>query len=224
MGLDTPNGQKATQFHEELMQFPPALRKVALQALKADDIYTIQELAEQLQLRVESVYQLIYLQKKKGRDFHKFLSETFRSQLEPYRPKMNKALIKEAQKGSFRHLQLYYQLVGDLRHEPKIEGNNTVNNLCFVLPMPASIPMDEIEEPKDITQYSTGKIDELESIEKPREVEPLRGAIDRNPEEKETVVEPLALKLEVHKCPFCRDSFKALDLLGEHLSGEHEIG
>lgn len=158
MGENTLNGAKeSTQFQKDLLKFPPILRKLALQALQADDIYNIKELASQAGISAKDCYHMIYLQRKKGNDFYGFIKDVFRKQLEPYRSRVNKKLIKEVLKGSYRHMELYYRLVGDLRPEPRT-GPDTVNNsLTFVLQMPDSLP-DKLGTPKaeplDITPDS----------------------------------------------------------------------
>jgi hypothetical protein len=75
--------------------------------------------------------------------------------------------------------------------------------------MPDSIPQDQLEEPKEHNGAEDPGVIEAELV---------------RDKEKETSVVPLALKFGAHQCPFCRDSFKTLELLGEHLTGEHERG
>lgn len=157
MGENTLNASKqASQFQEDLHRFPPILRKLALQALQADDIYTIKELASKAGISAKDCYHMIYLQRKKGNDFCDFIRDVFRKQLEPYRSRVNKKLIQEVLKGSYRHMELYYRLVGDLKNEPKIE-QNIHHSLTFVLPMPDSLPEKQSirkAEPLDITPES----------------------------------------------------------------------
>lgn len=104
------------------------------------------------------------------------------------------SVVREAQKGSYRHAELYFRLLGDLHQEPKSEGNTTINSLTFVMPMPSSIPQPAIPEHNGAEDHGV-----------------LDVPLVRDPEE--TVLS----KFEVHVCPFCGDSFERLEMLGEHL-------
>lgn len=142
------------KLHEMLKLFPPVMRKFAMFIANADEFKSIAAWAKDCGMNPRTVYATIHANKKRDRDFDLLLQEIYKIKLARYRPLAYKNLVKGIQKGSAKHLEIYFTLLGDLKKESRIE-TNTTNSLTFILPMPTSI-----EEPKaiDVTpkeQYST---------------------------------------------------------------------
>lgn len=154
------------KFNQELKQFPPILRKIAVQIAKDPEIKPLNHIAKSIGITPRYVHDSIYQLKKKNKDFHKFLDEIYRDKLVPYRPVAYMNLLKQVQKGSFKHLELFFRLTGDLKENKSGDASTTINNLTFVLPMPASI---EETTPKAITVEHTNTTVSLEDGPLPEE-------------------------------------------------------
>lgn len=150
MNMATINTQK---FYEEIKKYPPTLRRLAIYIVNSSDntseYKTISQYSKECGLKPDVVRVLMAVSRKKGKDFDSLLRDAYYIKLASYRSKVMKALVREALKGSYRHQDLYFRLMGDLRQEPQIE-QNIHNSLTFVLPMPDSLPK-KVAKPIDIT-------------------------------------------------------------------------
>jgi hypothetical protein len=140
------SSKKSTQIEEDLRRFPPILRKVALQMVKSDRILNVSQAAREAGLSPKSVKVATYRERKKGNDFDELKNRIAYQKLTSQKPLAYEKLMEGVQKSSHRHLELYFTLIGDLKKEPKSEGNTTTNSLTFVLSMPESIPQPAISE------------------------------------------------------------------------------
>ncbi|MGE5445319.1 MAG: C2H2-type zinc finger protein [Ignavibacteriales bacterium] len=207
------------KFYEEIKQYPPTLRKLAIHIVNSSDdpseYKTITQYSRECGLKPDVVRTLIAVSRKKGRDFSKLLCKAYYAKLASYRPKVMKSLVREALKGSYRHQQLYFELIGDIQKTTKgIEQNTNAQSLTFVVAMPTSIPESELlQRVKSTLPASRPEYSGVQD----------RGIIDaelvQDPDEEETI----ALKVEAHPCPLCSNSFKTLDDLRGHLSQAHEV-
>jgi hypothetical protein len=84
---------------------------------------------------------------------------------------MYKALISKGEKGNCKAIQIFFQLTGDLRPEPRNGPETVNNNLCFVLPMPESI--QQVIEPAIPENNGAGDqgIIDVELVRDPEEQE-----------------------------------------------------
>jgi hypothetical protein len=149
MGENTLNGSnKSTQFQEELLNFPPRLRKLAFFISKSPEIMSIPEYCQEAGMSYDSIKQGITKSRRKGHDFNSLVNRLVYQKFTSQKPKMYRAVVEEGLKGKYRYVELYFKLCGDLKHEVP-PGDTTINSLTFVMAMPDSIPQDQLEEPKE---------------------------------------------------------------------------
>ncbi len=86
---------------------------------RPEDCKTIEELADRLDLGVATVYRY-----KKQYDLQKVANERAKDQLADALPEVLHGLKKNAEEGSFRHLQLYLQMLGVLTDTKEIKFEN----------------------------------------------------------------------------------------------------
>jgi hypothetical protein len=104
----------------DLRRFAPKLRKLGKYLLKSDQPVTIKAACKELKLNYESVCTLIWKEKRKGNDFHKFIREHSQSLLEANRIAVYQATIDGAvsqSSTSHNDRKTYFQLAGDLKEQ-----------------------------------------------------------------------------------------------------------
>jgi hypothetical protein len=142
-----------TTFYEELQKFPPKLRKLALFIAESKEFMSLSKYSKAAGMSPNSTISMICKARRNGNDFNGLLTKICNDKLGAYRPQMMKVLVREGLKGSYRHAELYFRLLGELKETPKTE-HNIHNSLTFVLPMPSELPQKlgiPRPEPVDIT-------------------------------------------------------------------------
>jgi len=103
-----------------LNDFPKSLRKLAEYMLNSDEILTVTEAIKKGDFNYDSITTMISREKKKGRDFKRFMNEQMQILLNGQKLRVTKALISGAVKRSHADRKLYFQLTGDLKESPNI--------------------------------------------------------------------------------------------------------
>jgi hypothetical protein len=138
--LHISNGPKEPmQLQQDLLKFPPILRRVAQVMAKSEEILNMSQAAEEAGVSANAVRVATFRAKRKGNNFNELLNKICNEKLIAYRPQVIKSLVEEAKKGSAKHQELFFRLCGDLKNEPKV-GQNVHNSLTFVLAMPSELP------------------------------------------------------------------------------------
>ncbi len=141
-----------------LRDFPPKLRKLALNIAKSDTKKSIKEHCEELNLKYDSILSMIYQEKQKGKDFHDLIDETsfnyLRGRLhEADRNLADKAISPSETNPKF--LELYYKRVGKLKDSPLVQIDNrsltvvvSPNSISSSIPenIRDSLPEEDISE------------------------------------------------------------------------------
>ena len=130
-----------------LNDYPSSLRKLAKFMLDNDDILTVSEAIKKGNFNYSSITTIMSREKKKGKDFKKFMNNQMQTMLNGQKLKVAKALIDGAVSDSHQDRKLYFQLTGDLKEE----ANITVNNLTIGINISGARPAD--------TQRPKGTID-----------------------------------------------------------------
>lgn len=133
------NSTKPTQFQQDLLKFPPELRKLAVFIAQSDEFLSISEYAKRAGLSPNAVRVATFRAKKKGNEFNKLLGTLCNEKLIGYKTQVTKVLLEKALEGSYKHLELYYRLLGELKQE-KIDQTTNVNSLTYVVAMPERLP------------------------------------------------------------------------------------
>lgn len=128
-----------TTFYEELQEFPPKLRKLALFIAESKEFMSLSKYSKAAGMSPNSTISMICKARRNGNDFNGLLRKICNDKLGAYRPQVLDSLVREALKGSYRHAELYFRLLGELKTEAKVE-QNIHHSLTFVLAMPESIP------------------------------------------------------------------------------------
>ena len=105
----------------DLRRFAPKLRKLGKYLLKTDQPTTIKAACGMLKLNYESICTLIWKEKGKGNDFHKFIRDCSQSLLEANKLAVYDALILGAVSStstSHNDRKTFLQLTGDLQEQP----------------------------------------------------------------------------------------------------------
>jgi hypothetical protein len=165
--LQASNGStKSTQFQQDLLRFPPKLRKLAQFIAESKEFMSLSKYFKAAGMSPNTTISMICKARKNGNDFNELLREVCKDKLMAYRPQVMQAPGREALKGSQRHQELYFRLCGDLHHE-KIDPNINIKSLTYVLAMPETLnkalkpaPQESIIE-VDIVP-NTEEISELE--------------------------------------------------------------
>jgi hypothetical protein len=148
--LQTSNGSKEPmQFQQDLLKFPPILRRVAHVMAKSEEILNMSQAAEEAGVSANAVRVATFRARRKGNNFNELVNKICNEKLMAYRPQLVNSLIREGLKGSARHIEIFFRLTGDLRSDPKME-QNIHNSLTFILPMPDKLP-EQVAKPVDIT-------------------------------------------------------------------------
>ena len=98
-----------------LNDFPKSLRKLGLYMLESEDIMTITEAIREGNFNYDSITTMISREKKKGRDFKRFMNNQLQNLLNGQKLKVANALIQGAVSDSHADRKLYFQLTGDLK-------------------------------------------------------------------------------------------------------------
>jgi hypothetical protein len=154
------NSIKSSQFQQDLLKFPPELRKLAAFIAQSDEFLSISEYAKRAGLSPNAVRVSIFRAKKRGNDFNKLLGTLCNEKLIGYKPQVTKVLLEKALEGSYKHLELYYRVLGELKQE-KIDQTNNVNSLTFVVAMPDRLPLKTASEVSVIEADTVPNIEEI---------------------------------------------------------------
>mgnify|MGYP001248720848 CR=1 FL=1 len=109
-----------------LNDFPKSLRKLGLYMLESEDIMTITEAIREGNFNYDSITTMISREKKKGRDFKRFMNNQLQNLLNGQKLKVANALIQGAVSDSHADRKLYFQLTGDLK-ETTVNNQITLN-------------------------------------------------------------------------------------------------
>lgn len=144
--LHTSNGStKLTQFQQDLRVYPPILRKLAFFISNSTELMSFPEYCRASGLSYSSIRDAVIKARRRGNEYNDLLANLYSKKLSLQRPIAFKKLMEGIQKGSAKHLEIFFKLTGDIRPEPRNGHETTTNNFCFVLSMP-----DQIEKPKEI--------------------------------------------------------------------------
>lgn len=127
----------------DLKRFAPKLRKLGKHLLKSDQPVTIKAACDRLKLNYESICTLIWKEKQKGNDFHKFIKNCSESILEANRIAVYDACIRGAvseTSTSHNDRKTYFQLTGDLKEDARINAQIT---LAIGVNVSSVIPQDD---------------------------------------------------------------------------------
>jgi len=102
-----------------LNDFPSSLRKLAKFMLNNEDIMTISEAIHKGNFNYSSITTIMSREKKKGKDFKKFMNNQMQLLLNGQKLKVAKALIAGAVSNSHADRKLYFKLTGDLKESEK---------------------------------------------------------------------------------------------------------
>jgi len=133
------------QDNKSLNEFPPSLRKLAKFMMESDEIITVSEAIKKGNFNYSSITTIMSRQKKKGKDFKRFMNNQMQTMLNGQKLKVAKALIDGAVSSSHQDRKLYFQLTGDLKED----ANITVNSLTIGVNITGSKPED-LEREKGI--------------------------------------------------------------------------
>jgi hypothetical protein len=109
-----------------LNDFPKSLRKLGLFMLENEDILTVTEAIRKGNFNYDSITTMISRERKKGRDFKKFMNGQLQNLLNGQKLKVANALIQGAVSDSHADRKLYFQLTGDLK-ETTVNNQITLN-------------------------------------------------------------------------------------------------
>ena len=109
-----------------LNDFPKRLRKLGLFMLESEDIMTVTEAIRKGNFNYDSITTMIYRERKKGRDFKRFINGKLQNLLNGQKLKVANALIQGAVSDSHADRKLYFQLTGDLK-ETMVNNQITLN-------------------------------------------------------------------------------------------------
>lgn len=102
-----------------LNDFPSSLRKLAKFMLNNEDIMTVSEAIKKGNFNYSSITTIMSREKKKGKDFKKFMNNQMQLLLNGQKLKVAKALIAGAVSNSHADRKLYFKLTGDLKESEK---------------------------------------------------------------------------------------------------------
>ena len=109
-----------------LNDFPKSLRKLGLFMLESEDILTVTEAISRGNFNYDSITTMISRERKKGRDFKRFMNGQLQNLLNGQKLKVANALIQGAVSDSHADRKLYFQLTGDLK-ETTVNNQITLN-------------------------------------------------------------------------------------------------
>ena len=126
---------------EDFFSFPPKLRKLALHIIGSDDFETLKAYCEEADIKYDSARSLIAQQRKKGRNFYDLIKNCYSQKLHKHMPQIMKALIREAKKGSIKHIELCLKISNMIKES---ENGSVTNNLnILMLPALPARPPEE---------------------------------------------------------------------------------
>ncbi len=102
-----------------LNDFPSSLRKLAKFMLNNEDIMTVSEAIKKGNFNYSSITTIMSREKKKGKDFKKFMNNQMQLLLNGQKLKVAKALIAGAVSNSHADRKLYFLLTGDIKESEK---------------------------------------------------------------------------------------------------------
>ncbi len=102
-----------------LNDFPSSLRKLAKFMLNNEDIMIVSEAIKKGNFNYSSITTIMSREKKKGKDFKKFMNNQMQLLLNGQKLKVAKALIAGAVSNSHADRKLYFQLTGDIKESEK---------------------------------------------------------------------------------------------------------
>jgi len=134
--------QELSKTTPKLQDFPPKLRKLGMFIINSGQLMTLKEASDATGISYSTIRTQIMRCKKKGNDFNKLVDEHVIEKLRNARPDVYKSLLEGALSGSYNHIKLYSQLVGDYKERQEIDHKVQGKIVVF---SPSRIP-DDIQE------------------------------------------------------------------------------
>ena len=119
---------------DDFYSFPPKLRNLAIKIHESGDYKSFKDYCRAFTYNYDSIKTMIARYKKKGFDFYDLLGNVHKEKLKKFRQQVYQALLDGALKGSFKHIELYLKLIGDLKES---ENSGKVTNNLNILMLPA---------------------------------------------------------------------------------------
>lgn len=124
-----------------LKDFPPLLRKIALVMLESETKMAISDAAKIAQVDADVARQMIYKQRKKGKNFYDLLNKELYEELRNKVHTIDLASYEKGLEGTHKDRELFYKRFGFIQETVQHEHKHI--HLHHSAPLPAAIELEE---------------------------------------------------------------------------------